>query len=98
MNIRYYFQHINEKCKKDIEEYFSVKKINQINRLIKKRDQELAQLTVRIEYFNRHNAFSAKIELAWGKEVLLGQEQSHDMLKALDFSIKRLISQLKSHK
>ena len=95
MNIRYYLQNINEKCKQDIEEYFSAKKINQINRLIKKGDQELVQLTVRIEYFNRHNAFAAKIELAFGKKVFFSEEQSHDVLKALDFSIKRLISQLK---
>ncbi|MDD4990445.1 MAG: HPF/RaiA family ribosome-associated protein [Candidatus Pacebacteria bacterium] len=95
MNIRYHLQNINDECKKEIEEYFSVKKINQINRLIKKSEQEIAQLTVRIEYFSRHNAFSTKIELAFGKKVFFSEEQSHDVLKVLDFSIKRLVRQLK---
>ncbi len=95
VNIRYYFQNANDACKKGVKTFFSQKKIGQIEKLLKLNEQELSQLTVRIEYFEKHNAFSVKVEMAFGKEVLLGEEQSHDIKKALNLATKRLISQLK---
>ena len=95
MNIRYYFQNVNNVCEKDVKDYFSAKKISQISRLLAKKNQDVAQLTIRIEYFERHNAFAAEAEMTVGKKQFVAKEQSHDVLKALDFSVKRLISQLK---
>ncbi len=95
MNIRYYFQNTNDDCKKGVENFFSQKKIDQIERLLNANEQELGQLTVRVEYFEKHNAFSVKAELSFGKKVLFGEEQSHDVKKAMTLATKRLISQLK---
>ena len=95
MNIRYYFQNVNEDCKNGVENFFSQKKISQIEKILKPKEQELIQLTVRVEYFEKHNAFSAKVEMAFGKKVLFGEEQSHDVKKAMNLATKRLISQLK---
>ncbi len=95
MNIRYYFQNTNEDCKKGVENFFSQKKISQIEKLLNPQEQQLGQLTIRVEYFEKHNAFSAKAELAFGKKVFFGEEQSHDVKKALNLAVKRLVSQLK---
>jgi len=95
MNIRYYFQNANDDCKKGVENFFSQKKVSQIENLLNSQEQELGQLTVRVEYFEKHNAFSAKVELAFGKKVLFGEEQSHDVKKAMNLATKRLINQLK---
>ncbi|MFH0740160.1 MAG: HPF/RaiA family ribosome-associated protein [bacterium] len=95
MNIRYYFQNANEDCKKGVENFFTQKKIDQIERLLNANEKELGQLTIRVEHFEKHNAFSAKVELAFGKKVLFGEEQSHDVKKAMNLAVKRLITQLK---
>jgi len=95
MNIRYYFQNVNEDCKKGVENFFSQKKIEQIERLLNLSEQQFSQLTVRVEHFEKHNAFSVKVEMAFGKKVLFGEEQSHDVKKAMNLATKRLISQLK---
>ncbi|MDD5433777.1 MAG: hypothetical protein PHE77_03965 [Candidatus Pacebacteria bacterium] len=95
MNIRYYFQNVNDDCKKGVEDFFSQKKIGQIEKLLSPQELELGLLTIRVEYFEKHNAFSVKMEMVCGKEVSLGQEQSHDVKKALDLATKRLVSQLK---
>lgn len=95
MNIRYYFQNVNNDCKRGVESFFSEKKISQIEKLLSPQEKELSQLIIRVEYFEKHNAFSVKIEMAFGKKVLFGEEQSHDIVKALDLASKRLIIQLK---
>ncbi|MEK7104172.1 MAG: HPF/RaiA family ribosome-associated protein [Patescibacteria group bacterium] len=95
MNIRYYFQNVNEDCRNGVENFFSQKKISQIERLLNPTEQQVSQLIVRVEYFEKHNAFSAKVEIAFGKKVLFGEEQSHDVKKAMNLATKRLINQLK---
>jgi ribosome-associated translation inhibitor RaiA len=95
MNIRYYFRNVNEACKKGVENHFPEKKLIQIEKLLKPEEKDLSQLTVRVEHFEKHDAFEAKVELAFGKKVLFGEEQSHDVKKALTLAVKRLITQLK---
>ncbi len=95
MNIRYYFQNVNEDCKNGVENFFTQKKVDQIERLLNANEKELGQLIVRVEYFEKHNAFSIKAELAFGKKVLFSEEQSHDVKKAMNLAVKRIISQLK---
>lgn len=95
MNIRYYFQNVNEACRSGVEDFFSQKKISQIEKLLNEHEQQLGQLTIRVEYFEKHNAFSVKMELAFGKKVLFGEEQSHDVKRALNLAAKRLVSQIK---
>ncbi len=95
MNIRYYFQNVNEDCRKGVENFFSQKKISQIEKLLNPQEQYFSQLTVRIEYFEKHNAFGAKVELAFGKKVLFSEEQSHDVKKAMNLAVKRIVNQLK---
>jgi len=94
MNIRYYFQNVNEVCKNGVENFFSQKKIGQIEKLLQEKEQQAGQLNVRVEYFEKHNAFSVKAELAFGKKVLFGEEQSHNVKKAVSLAVKRLLIQL----
>ena len=95
MNIRYYLQNVNEDCREGVEKFFSEKKMSRIEKFLKPNEKDLSQLTVRVEYFEKHNAFSAKVELAFGKEVFFGEEQSHSVKKAVNQATKRLVSQLK---
>ncbi|MDD5738920.1 MAG: HPF/RaiA family ribosome-associated protein [Candidatus Pacebacteria bacterium] len=95
MNIRYYFQNVNEDCKNGVENFFSEKKIAQIERLLQQNEHQIGQLNIRVEYFEKHNAFSVKAELAFGKKVLFGEEQSHDVKRAVTLAVKRLLTQLK---
>jgi len=95
MNTRYYFQNVNETCKKGVESFFSQKKIGQIEKLLTAEQKNLSQLNVRVEYFEKHNAFVVKTEMSLGKSVFFSQEDSHDVKKALNLAVKRLVSQLK---
>ena len=96
MNIRYYLRNINKECKMGIENYFASKKLPQVARLLKKEEQQIKQIVVTGEYFQKHNAFSVQIDIPLGKNLYSAQEQSHNVLKAIDFSVQRIIKQIKS--
>jgi ribosome-associated translation inhibitor RaiA len=56
---------------------------------------KIADLKTSIEYFQKHTAFAVKLCLQMGKAKLIGEEKSHDLLKGIDLSVDRLISQLR---
>ena len=95
MKIHFTFRKVDEKSKEKLEQCFYSSKLNRLTRLLNHADLELASLDIRAEYFQKHNAFSVKAEMNIKKNRLIGEEASHDIIKACDLAVNRLISQVR---
>ena len=95
MNTRFYFQKISKIDREKLKKYFTEKKLNRLSRLLQHGNLELANLVVRTQYFQRHNAFEIKLNLSFAKKELIGEEKSHDLIRAFDLALDRLVNQLR---
>lgn len=95
MQIHFTFRKVDEKSKEKLERCFYSSKLNRLTRLLNHGNLELAILNIRSEYFKKHNAFSIKAELNIKKCRLMGEETSHDIIKACDLAMTRLTNQLR---
>lgn len=96
MQIRFSYHNFEGKeCKPQLEEYANEKKLNSLVRLLKPSDVASSDLYVRAEYFTRHNSFAVLLNLEIAKHVLVAKEASHDLTKAFDSSLAKIIYQLR---
>ena len=95
MKIHFTFRKVDEKSREKLEQCFYSSKLNRLTRLLNHADLELAILDIRVEYFIKHNAFLVKAEMNIKKCHLIGEEASHDIMKACDLAVNRLISQVR---
>ena len=95
MQIHFTFRKVDDKSKEKLEQCFYSSKLNRLTRLLNHRDLESANLDIRAEYFKKHNAFSVQAEMNIKKSHLIGQEASHDIIKACGLALNRLMSQLR---
>jgi len=95
MRINFYFQKVNKIDHEKLKNYLTEKKLSRLVRLLQHGNLELANLVVRTQYFQRHNAFDIKLNLSFAKKELIGKEKSHDLIRAFDLALDRLISQLR---
>jgi ribosome-associated translation inhibitor RaiA len=98
MQIHFTFRKVDEKSKEKLEKCFYSSKLKRLTRLLNHTDLELAILDIRAEYFAKHNAFSVKAEMNIKKRHFMGEEASHDIIKACDLALERLISQVRKAK
>ena len=95
MNTRFYFQNINLKTKEELKNYLIDKKVKRIAKLFPEKKLETLILETRSQYFKKHNAFSVKLKLKNDKIMILAEEKSHKIFKAIDLAVDRLISQIR---
>jgi len=95
MKIHFSFKNVDLKAKEVLQKYADEKKISRLTRLLQHGNLEVADLDIKTEYFTKHNAFDVKMSLKIKKDRLLGGETSHDIRKAFDFALNRVIAQLR---
>lgn len=98
MKVHFTFRKIDENSKQKLEQCFYSNKLNRLTKLLNHSNLELADLDIKAEYFTKHNAFFVKIGLQIKKHNFVGEEASHDIMKACDLAMNRLMSQLKKYK
>jgi len=98
MKIHFTFRRVDKISRAKLEQCFSVQKFDRLTRLLNHGNLELADLDIRTEYFEKHNAFAIRIELKIKKNILIGEETSHDIIKAFDVSLNRVVGQLRKIK
>lgn len=95
MQIHFIFRKVDSKAKEKLKKYLTAAKISRLTRLLRHGNLELVDFGISVEYFSKHNAFAAKLKLKIVKHSLIGEETSHDIIKAFDLALSRLISQLR---
>lgn len=77
-------------------EYVS-KKLDKIEGLLHKFSEDAQLLKISIQKFDKHNAYEVELCLNLPTRSIVSKEASHQINKAVDLSLDRLISQLKKH-
>lgn len=81
---------------KYFRDYIS-KKLSKIENLLHKFSQDAQLLKITIEKFDKHNAYELELCLNLPMRSIVAKEASHQINKAVDLSLDRLMSQLKKH-
>lgn len=80
-----------------MEEYLQ-KKLAKFERLVGEFDDDAVRLEVTAEKFTNKNAYKVEFVMALPKmasKSLVASEDSHDLLKAVDFAEEKLVQQIK---
>ncbi len=80
-----------------MEEYLQ-KKIAKFERLVNEFDDDAVKLEVAAEKFTNKNAYKVEFVMVLPKaasKALVASEDSHDLLKAVDFAEEKLLEQIK---
>lgn len=72
-------------------------KIPRLERLLSHFQDDTVSLTVRAERFDKNNAYHVELILEIPGKLLVGNEDSHTIEKAIDLSKDRLVNQMKKH-
>lgn len=95
MKIHFTFRKVDERSRAKLHQCFSGSKLNRLTRLLNHGNLEIADLDIRTEYFQKHNAFLMKLELKIKGYKLIGEETSHDIIKVFDLASEKLISRVR---
>lgn len=79
----------------ELFEDYLPKKIEQIESLLQRFDEDTVELDIRVEKFDKHDAFEVEFVLKIPMRTITAKEASHAITKAVDLSKDRLVSQLK---
>jgi ribosomal subunit interface protein len=79
------------------ENYFD-SKLSQLETLVKKYPDDAVILDVKLEKFDKHDAYDVEIIFRLPAHKIKANEASHTIMKAVDLAKDRLISQLKKQK
>jgi len=95
MNIIFYFQKVDEGCKKQAKDYFTEEKLGRITKLLRHGNLELAKLKVSVEYFSHHNEFFVELILNISRHEVLAEKRAFSLPQALEVSFDHLVLQLR---
>jgi ribosome-associated translation inhibitor RaiA len=95
MNINFSFHNTDESCKIKAENYLTEEKLRSLTRLLQHGNFDLADLDIRVEYLSHHNNFLVKMDLKIARHVLVSEQDTHDLLEALDLSLEKIVVQLR---
>lgn len=95
MNVNFSFHNTDESYKAKAENYLTEEKLGSLTRLLQHGNLDLADLDIRIEYFLHHNNFAVKMNLKIARHVLVSEQDTHDLLEALDIALEKIVAQLR---
>jgi len=95
MNINFSFHNTDENCKAKAESYLTEEKLRSLTRLLQHGNFDLAALDIRVEYLEHHNNFLVKMDLKIAKHILVSEQDTHDLLEALDLALGKIVTQLR---
>ncbi len=81
---------------KTFAEYVS-QKMDKFTKLLKKFSEDAQLLKISIQKFEKHNAYEVELCLCLPTRSIVAKEASHQINKAVDLSLDRLVAQLKKH-
>lgn len=96
MNIQFHFTNTTDALKEDIKEY-GTKRFLRLEKYITSFPDDNKMLSVKIEYFERHNAFKVTCTLQLGGKTIHHEETKHDPKETIDLVEANLISQTKKY-
>jgi len=94
MKVRYQYKNLSEKEQEIFEQYFSTK-TKSFDALLSRFDEDTVNLDLRVEKFDKHDAFEVEMTLDMPMRKLQAKETSHAITKAVDLSKDRLLIQIK---
>jgi ribosome-associated translation inhibitor RaiA len=94
MQVKYQYKNLSGSEQGLFDDYMP-KKLPQIESLLTKYAEDAAMLDIRIEKFDKHDAYEVELVLKLPMKTLKAKETSHNITKAVDFSKDRLIAQIK---
>jgi len=96
MNIQFAFSNITEALKEDLKEY-SDRRFQRLEKYTSSFPDDNKMMTVKIEYYERHNAFKVTCTLQLGGKTIHHDEIKHDPKETIDLVEANLIRQAKKH-
>ena len=96
MKLQYSMKSMDVWEEKRMKEYME-SKITRLEKLLSHFQDDTVSLTVRAERFEKNNAYRVELVLEIPGKVLVGNEDSHTIEKAVDLSKDRLVNQMKKH-
>lgn len=96
MKIQYSMKSMDVWEEKRMREYME-SKVPRLEKLLSHFENDTVSLTVRAERFEKNNAYRVELVLEIPGKVLVGNEDSHTIEKAVDLSKDRLLNQIKKH-
>lgn len=94
METKFFFKHMLKNDEQQLMEYFE-KKIPKFEKLLTHFSQDDVILTLKGEYFKKHNAFAVELVLRAAGQTISAHETSHAITKAVDLAKDRLEMQIK---
>lgn len=94
MKVRTQFKNMTDKEQAIFSDYLE-KKIEPIAGLLVNFPEDSVMLEVRVEKFEKHDAFDVEMILKMPSKTIQSKEASHTITKALDLSKDRLVTQIK---
>ncbi|MBT3865345.1 hypothetical protein HOE67_00745 [Candidatus Peregrinibacteria bacterium] len=94
MQIQVQYKNLSKSEQALFDEYMK-SKIKQIDNLLTNFEEDAVMLDLKIEKFNKHDAFEVEYVLKIPMKTLKSREASHQITKAVDLAKDRLIVQLK---
>jgi ribosome-associated translation inhibitor RaiA len=95
MNINFYFQKVDETCKKQVKDYFTGEKLGRVTKLLRRGNLELAELKIKVEYLLHHNEFFVEFILDIARHEVLAEKRAFSLQEALDVALDHLVLQLR---
>ena len=95
MNIRFHFQKVDAEKKKQLENYFTPKKLERLTKLLLHGNLNLATLILHVGYLSHHNNFSVKLDLNFAKHNLVSEETGYNLVEVFDIAFDDLIKQVR---
>jgi len=96
MNIQFNFSNITEALKEDIKEY-GTRRFERLDKYLSSFSDDNKLLTVKVEYYERHNAFKVTCTLQLRGKTIHHDEIKHDPKETIDLVEANLIRQTKKH-
>ena len=96
MEVTFLQKHLNKAEESTFVDYVN-QKLRTIENLLTKFAEDAALLKVSIRKFDKHDAYEVEFCLTLPTKSLVATEASHQISKAVDLSIDRLIAQIKKH-
>lgn len=96
MRISFYFKNTTPTEEQQVQEYFS-KKEKKLAKFLSHFPEDGAHLHITCKKYDKHSAYDIEMKLQFASEVLIAQEASHTITKAVDLAKDRLEMQIKKY-
>lgn len=97
MKIQFQYKNLSKSEQASFDSYIALK-LPQIEALLVNFEDDTTSLDVKIEKFDKHDAFDVELLLSVPMKTIKSKEASHSIMKAVDLSKDRLVAQFKKFK